>query len=83
MELKYVIPNITQTFGNLEYTGEGKVEHHRINERGYANKGNHIISEFYALPVPKGHDFLKEVEKEAYKRLSSTAACEAKAAALD
>lgn len=25
MELKYVIPNIEKTFGNLEYAGEGKV----------------------------------------------------------
>ncbi len=33
MELKYVIPNIEKTFGNLEYAGEGKVEQQRINGR--------------------------------------------------
>lgn len=31
MELKHVIPNIEQTFGTLEYAGEGKVEQRRIN----------------------------------------------------
>src|SRR5690625_6933479 len=33
MELKYVIPNMEKTFGNLEYAGEGKVEQRRINGR--------------------------------------------------
>lgn len=31
MELKYVIPSMKETFGNLEYAGEGKVEQRRIN----------------------------------------------------
>lgn len=31
MELKYVIPNMEKTFGQLEYAGEGKVEQRRIN----------------------------------------------------
>ncbi len=31
MELKYVIPNMEQTFGNLEYAGEGQVEQRRMN----------------------------------------------------
>ncbi|HBF2740361.1 conjugal transfer protein [Clostridioides difficile] len=33
MELKYVIPNMEKTFGNLEYAGENKVEQRRINGR--------------------------------------------------
>lgn len=33
MELKYVIPNMEKTFGNLEYAGEGKVEQRRVNGR--------------------------------------------------
>lgn len=33
MELKYVIPNMEKTFGNLDYAGEGKVEQRRINGR--------------------------------------------------
>ena len=31
MELKYVIPNMEKTFGNLEFTGEDKVIQRRIN----------------------------------------------------
>lgn|SRR5690625_3841931 len=33
MELKYVIPNVEKTFGNLEFAGEGTVEQRRINGR--------------------------------------------------
>lgn len=31
MELKFVIPNMKETFGNLEYAGEDKVVQRRIN----------------------------------------------------
>ncbi len=31
MELKYVIPNMEKTFGQLEYAGEGKALQRRIN----------------------------------------------------
>lgn len=31
MELKHIIPNMEQTFGQLEYAGEGVVEQRRIN----------------------------------------------------
>ncbi|HCJ4447314.1 TPA: YdcP family protein [Listeria innocua] len=31
MELKYIIPNMEKTFGQLEYAGEGTVEQRRIN----------------------------------------------------
>ena len=33
MELKHVIPNMENTFGNLEFAGENKVEQRRINGR--------------------------------------------------
>ena len=33
MQLKYVIPNMKETFGTLEYAGEAKVEQRRINGR--------------------------------------------------
>ncbi|MGX7394429.1 YdcP family protein [Carnobacterium mobile] len=33
MELKFVIPNMEDTFGNLEYAGEGQMEQRRINGR--------------------------------------------------
>ena len=31
MKLKYVIPNIGKTLGNLECAGEGKAEQWRVN----------------------------------------------------
>lgn len=54
-----------------------------IKGRGYVDKGDNVISEFYTPLVPKDHDFLKEIEKRTNERLSSAAACEAKAAGLD
>ncbi|MDT2635663.1 MULTISPECIES: YdcP family protein [Enterococcus] len=33
MELKYVVPNMKETFGNLEFAGEGKIEQRRVNGR--------------------------------------------------
>ena len=33
MELKFVIPNVEKTFGNLEFAGEDKTEQRRINGR--------------------------------------------------
>ncbi|MEB5968963.1 YdcP family protein [Enterococcus gallinarum] len=33
MELKYVVPIMKETFGNLEFAGEGAVEQRRINGR--------------------------------------------------
>lgn len=34
-----------------------------IKGRGYVDKGDSVISEFYTPLVPKGHDFLKEIGK--------------------
>ncbi|CAM4315885.1 YdcP family protein [Erysipelothrix aquatica] len=31
MELKFVVPEMEQTFGTLEFAGEGKIEQRRIN----------------------------------------------------
>ncbi len=55
----------------------------QIKGRGYVDTGNSVISEFYTPLVPKGHDFLAEIEKLSKKRLSSAAVCEAKTAVLD
>src|SRR5699024_23220 len=35
----------------------------QIKGRGYVDKGDSVISEFYTPLVPKGHDFLKEIGK--------------------
>lgn len=33
MKLKYIKQNTEKTFGNLEYAGDGKIEHSRVNGR--------------------------------------------------
>ena len=33
MELKFVIPNMEKTFGNLEFAGEDKTEQRKINSQ--------------------------------------------------
>lgn len=33
MELKFVVPNMEETFGNLEFAGENEVQQQRINGR--------------------------------------------------
>ena len=33
MKLKYIVPNMAQTFGNLEFAGENEVEQQRVNGR--------------------------------------------------
>ena len=33
MELKFVVPNMVQTFGNLEFAGENEVRQQRVNDR--------------------------------------------------
>ncbi|MEH7781447.1 FtsK/SpoIIIE domain-containing protein [Bacillus safensis] len=35
----------------------------QIKGRGYVDKGDNVISEFYTPLVPKGHNFLQEIEK--------------------
>ncbi|WHI60017.1 FtsK/SpoIIIE domain-containing protein [Mammaliicoccus lentus] len=37
----------------------------QIKGRGYVDKGDNVITEFYTPLVPKNHDFLKEIEKLA------------------
>ncbi|MCW0599430.1 FtsK/SpoIIIE domain-containing protein [Clostridioides difficile] len=51
----------------------------QIKGRGYVDVGTNVISEFYTPLVPKGHDFLKEIDKIIKSRQVEQAACEAKA----
>ena len=55
----------------------------QIKGRGYVDVGTSVISEFYTPLVPKGHDFLKEIERLIHNRQDEQAACEAKAAGAD
>ena len=43
MELKFVIPNMEKTFGNLEFAGEDKTEQRRINGRMAVGKANQPV----------------------------------------
>jgi len=55
----------------------------QIKGRGYVDVGTSVISEFYTPLVPKGHDFLKEIEKLMQNRQDEQAAHEVKAAGAD
>ncbi len=55
----------------------------QIKGRGYVDVGTNVISEFYTPLVPKGHDFLKEIEKLTNYTQSDPVACEAKATDSD
>ena len=55
----------------------------QIKGRGYVDVGTNVISEFYTPLVPKGHDFLKEIDKIIKRRQVEQSACEAKADCLN
>ncbi|HAT4313999.1 TPA: DNA translocase FtsK [Clostridium perfringens] len=55
----------------------------QIKGRGYVDVGTNIVSEFYTPLVPKGHDFLKEIDKIIKSRQVEQSACEAKADCLN
>ncbi len=42
----------------------------QIRGRGYVDVGTSVISEFYTPLVPKGHDFLKEIESLCLAKMS-------------
>lgn len=61
MELKYVIPNMEKTFGNLEYAGEGNIEQRRLNGH------NTVLSRSYNLysDIQKADDIVVILPAEA------------------
>lgn len=42
----------------------------QIKGRGYVDTGNSVISEFYTPLVPKGHDFLMEIERLTVEKVA-------------
>ena len=44
MELRFVVPNMEKTFGNLEFAGENTTEQQRINGRMAAKAGEKYFS---------------------------------------
>ncbi|WP_270659855.1 YdcP family protein [Enterococcus thailandicus] len=61
MELKYVVPNVLKTFGNLEFAGEGNPVQRRVNGR------QTVISRSYNLysDVQRADDILVTLPAEA------------------
>lgn len=53
MELKFVIPNMEKTFGNLEFAGEDKVIQRRINgQLGLSYGCIYAPASFYSYYCP-------------------------------
>ena len=52
MELKFVIPNMEKTFGNLEFAGEDKVVQRRINGRlTVLSRSYNLYSDVQRVPL--------------------------------
>lgn len=46
MDLKFVVPNMEKTFGQLEFAGEGEVEQRRVNgQRTVVSRTYNLFSE--------------------------------------
>ncbi|WP_420324401.1 DUF961 family protein [Mediterraneibacter gnavus] len=51
MELKFVVPNMEKTFGNLEFAGENEVQQQRINGRtAVVARSYNCYNAFYLMP---------------------------------
>ena len=53
MKLKYIVPDMAQTFGNLEFAGENEVEQQRVNGR--------------FVPVTRSYNLYSEKLRERFK----------------
>ena len=65
MELKYVVPNMEKTFGNLEFAGEHDVTRQRVNNR------SSIVSRSYNLysDVQRADDIMVTLPARAGEKL--------------
>ena len=81
MELKFVIPNMEKTFGNLEFAGEDKTEQRRINGRmTVLSRSFNLYSDVQRaddivviLPLKMCSNILKHIEKLKSLRILLTA----------
>lgn len=62
MELKYVVPNMAQSFGNLEFAGEREavIERDKNNRRVVATRSYNLYSD-----VQKGENVVVEIPAQA------------------
>ncbi|MEO2190417.1 YdcP family protein [[Clostridium] innocuum] len=65
MELKFVVPNMEKTFGNLEFAGENNVTRQRANNR------SNIVSRSYNLysDVQRADDIMVTLPARAGEKL--------------
>ena len=56
MKLKYIVPDMAQTFGNLEFAGENDVEQQRVNGR--------------FVPVTRSYNLYSDVQRRHYRGAS-------------
>ena len=76
MELRFVVPNMEKTFGNLEFAGENTTEQQRINGRmAVINRSYNLYSDVQraddvvvTLPAKAGEKtFLAGAESKTYQ----------------
>lgn len=65
MELKFVVPNMEKTFGNLEFAGENNITRQRVNNR------SNIVSRSYNLysDVQRADDIMVTIPARAGEKL--------------
>ena len=72
MELRFVVPNMEKTFGNLEFAGENTTEQQRINGRmAVINRSYNLYSDVQraddvvvTLPAKAGESLLMAIKSE-------------------
>ena len=68
MELRFVVPNMEKTFGNLEFAGENTTEQQRINGRmAVITRSYNLYSDVQRADDVVGH-FLPKLAKSISRR---------------
>lgn len=68
MELKFVVPNMAQTFGNLEFAGENEVRQQRVNDRMTVVSAVITCTLMCGVPMILWLHFRQKLEKRTFSR---------------
>ena len=60
MKLKYIVPDMAQTFGNLEFAGENDVEQQRVNGRFVPVTRSYNL---YSDPVTRSYNLYSDIQR--------------------
>ena len=83
MELRFVVPNMEKTFGNLEFAGENTTEQQRINGRNEAAPKSLSDTVKNKDKIPKRlREFRRAIDDIFYERISANKAALAKSCTL-